>query len=71
MTAGLKLGMSSAFGIDHVRHKRAMVQVVLADLTTKARVDLLIQWFSNPQVIGLFLTLPCGSASRARAILEA
>ena len=29
-----KLGMVSAFGTDHVRHKQAAAQVVIAGLTT-------------------------------------
>ena len=61
-------GMTSAFGTDHVRHKQAMSQIAIADLTTKAGVELLMQWLSNPRVVGLFLAPPCGSASRARAI---
>ena len=69
VTACLKqLGMASAFGTDHVRHKQTMAQVVLADLTTKAGVELLMQWLSNPSVLGIFLAPPCGTASRARAI---
>ena len=69
VTACVKqLGMTSAFGTDHVRHEQAMSQIVLADLTTKAGVELLMQWFSNHRVVGLFLASPCGSASRARAI---
>ena len=69
VTACLKqFGMSSAFGTHHVRHKQAMAPIVLADLTTKAGVDLLTQWLSNRQVIGFFLAPPCGSASRARSI---
>jgi hypothetical protein len=66
VTACLKqFGMSSAFGTDHVRHKQSMAQ---ADLTTKAGVELFMQWLSNPNVIGIFLAPPCGTASRARAI---
>ena len=66
MTACLKqFGMSSAFGTDHVRHKQSMAQLVLADLTTKAGVELLMQWLPNPNVIGIFLAPPCGTASRA------
>ena len=69
VTACLKqFGMASAFGTDHVRHKQSMAQVVIADLCTKAGVELLMQWLSNPNVIGIFLAPPCGSASRARAI---
>ena len=69
MTACLKqFGMSSAFGTDHVRHKQSMAQLVLSDLTTKAGVELLMQWLPNPNVIGIFLAPPCGTASRARAI---
>ena len=69
VTACLKqFGMKSAFGTDHVRHKQAMSQIALADLTSKAGIELLMQWLSNPQVVGLFLAPPCGSASRARAI---
>ena len=69
VTACLKqLGVKSAFGTDHVRHKQAMAQVVTTDLTTRAGVELLMQWLSNPSVLGIFLAPPCGSASRARSI---
>ena len=63
-----QFGLLSAFGTDHIRHKQAMAQIVLADLSTKAGIELLMQWLSNLNVIGIFLAPPCGSASRARAI---
>jgi hypothetical protein len=48
VTACLKqLGMSSSFGTDCVRHKQAMSQIVVADLTTESGIDLLMQWLSN------------------------
>jgi len=45
-----------------------MAQIVVADLTTEAGIELLMQWLSNPYVVGIFLAPPCGSASRARSI---
>ena len=55
VTACLKqLGMSSSFGTDCVRHKQAMAQIVVADLTTEAGIELLMQWLSNPYVVGIF-----------------
>ena len=69
VTAELKkFGMLSAFGTDHVRHKQAAAQVVIADLTTDAGVGLLMQWLSDKNVVGAFIAPPCGSASRARSI---
>lgn len=56
VTASLKqFGMVSSFGTDHVRHKLAAAQVVLADLTTQAGVELLAQWLSNPNVVGIYI----------------
>ena len=48
VTACLKqFGVLSAFGTDHI-HKHAMAQIAIADLTSKAGVELLMQWLSNP-----------------------
>lgn len=63
-----RYGLGNSFGTDHVKHKQAAAQIVLADLTTKQGVDLLFQWLSNEYVVGVFLAPPCGSASRARSI---
>ena len=63
-----QLGMASSFGTDCVRHKQAMSQIVVADLTTEFGIDLLMRWLSNRFVIGIFLAPPCGSVSRARSI---
>lgn len=49
-----KIGMVSAFGIDHVRNRQAAAQVV--------------QWLADEHVVGVFIAPPCGSASRARSI---
>ena len=69
VTAALKsLGMDGAFGTDHKRHKQAMSPIVLADLTTTAGIELLMQWLSIPYIVGIFLAPPCGTASRARSI---
>jgi hypothetical protein len=69
VTAALKhFGMSGAFGTDHKRHKMAMSPIVLADLSTEAGIELLMQWLSNEFVVGIFLAPPCGTASRARSI---
>ena len=63
-----KIGMPSAFGTDHIRHKQAAAQVVVADLSTEEGVSLLMQWLADEHVVGLFIAPPCGSASRARSI---
>lgn len=69
VTAQLKrYGLVNSFGTDHVKHKQSVAQTVLADLTTKAGVDLLFQWLSNEYVVGVHMAPPCGSASRARSI---
>lgn len=69
MTACLRqLGVRSSFGVDYVKHKQVTAPVSLADLTTRAGQELLWQWLENPNVVGVFLAPPCGSASRARAI---
>ena len=60
--------MCSSFGTDSVLHKQAMSQIVVADLTEDQGIDLLMQWLSNPYIVGIFLAPPCGSASRARSI---
>jgi hypothetical protein len=31
-----------------------MAQIVVADLTTEAGIELLMQWLSNPYVVGIF-----------------
>ena len=51
-----------------MRSKQAIAPIVLADLSTQAGIELLMQWLSNPNVVGIFLAPPCGSASRARSI---
>ena len=56
----------NSFGTDHVRVKAG--PVTIADLTTRAGQNLLYQWLSNENVIGIFLAPPCGTASRARNI---
>ena len=53
-----KIGMSSAFGTDHIRHKQAAAQVVVADLTTEEGVSLLMQWLADEHVVGLFIAPP-------------
>ena len=69
VTASLKeFGLLSCFGTDHVKHRQAVAPIVLADLTTANGLELLHQWLANPQVVGIFMAPPCGSASRARSI---
>ena len=69
VTASLKqLGLKSSFGVDKVRSKNAMSTVIIADLTTPEGEELLMSWLSMPNVVGIFLAPPCGSASRARQI---
>ena len=69
VTACLKqLGMKSSFGVDKIRSKNVMSSVVLSDLTTREGEELLMNWLSMPNVVGIFLAPPCGSASRARQI---
>jgi hypothetical protein len=63
-----KFGMVSAFGTDHLRHKQAAAQVVIADLTTDVGVNLPMQWLAGEHVVGVFIAPPCGSASRGRSI---
>ena len=65
VTAALKqLGLYSSLGTDCARHKQAVAPIVLADLSTESGVKLLMQWLENPNVVGIFLAPPCGSASR-------
>ena len=61
-----QLGALSAFGVDHVRSKQCMSQIVIADLCTLEGVSLLWQWLAQETVSAIFLAPPCGSASRAR-----
>ena len=69
VTACVKqLGALSAFGVDHVRSKQCMSQIVSADLCTHEGVSLLWQWLAQENVVAIFLAPPCGSASRARQI---
>ena len=69
VTACLKqVGATSSFGVDYIRSKQCMSQIVIADLCTSAGVSLLWQWLEQENVVGIFLAPPCGSASRARQI---
>ena len=69
VTASLKqLGLKSSFGVDKLRSKNAMAGVIIADLATPQGEALLMSWLQMPQVVGIFLAPPCGSASRARQI---
>ena len=69
VTAALRqLGMKSSFGVDKLRSKNAMSSVLLPDLTTPEGESLLMSWLQIPNVVGIFLAPPCGSASRARQI---
>ena len=63
-----KFGMVSAFGTDHLRHKQAAAQVVIADLTTDVGVNLPMQWLAGEHFVGVFIAPACGSASRGRSI---
>ena len=66
VTAELKrFGLASAFVTEHIRHRQAAAQVVIADLTTDTGVGLLMQWLSH---LAFSFAPPCGSASRARSI---
>ena len=59
VTASLKqLGLVNSFGTDHVKHRQASAQVVLADLTARQGVDLLFQWLSNRFVVGVYIAPP-------------
>ena len=60
-----QLGAHSAFGVDHVRSKQCMSQIVIADLCTPQGVSLLWQWLAQENVEAIFLAPPCGSSSRA------
>ena len=60
--------MKSSFGVDKLRSKNVMSSVVLTDLTTREGEQLLMNWLHMPNVVGIFLAPPCGSASRARQI---
>ena len=61
-------GLSSAFGVDHVRPKNCCAPISLIDLTSPQGQTLLRKWLDNPRVIGIFKAPPCGTASRARNI---
>ena len=63
-----QLGSLSSFGVDHVRSKQCMSQIVIADLCTPERVSLLWQWLAQENVVAIFLAPPCGGTSRARQI---
>ena len=45
-----------------------MSTVIIADLCTPEGEELLMSWLQMPNVVGIFLVPPCGSASRARQI---
>ena len=69
VTASLKqLSRTSSFGVDKFRSKNAVSAIAIADLTTSEGEDLLMSWLQIPNVVGIFLAPPCGSASRARQI---
>ena len=61
-------GLSSAFGVDHLRPKNCCAPISLIDLTTPKGQTLLRKWLDNPRVVGTFIAPPCGTASRARSI---
>ena len=46
-----QLGALSAFGVDHVRSKQCMSQIVIADLCTPEGVSLLWQWLAQENVV--------------------
>ena len=60
--------MKSSFGVDKLRSKNVMSTVIIADLCTPEGEELLMGWLKMPNVVGIFLAPPCGSASRARQI---
>ena len=69
VTACLKqYGLSSCFGVGHLRSKQVASQVVIADLCTPQGITLPYQWLDHEYVVELFLAPPCGSAARARQI---
>ena len=68
VTASLRtLGLSSSFGVDHVK-VNSQGPIKIADLTTKKGQKLLLKWLESPLVQGVFLAPPCGTCSLARNI---
>ena len=63
-----KLGLVSCFGVDRRRSPKVAAPVCTADLSTAEGIRLLYQWLSNPNIVGLFLSPPSETASRARAV---
>ena len=68
VTASLRtLGLSSSFGVDHIKvNPQGAIKTV--DLTTTKGQKILMKWLSSPLVCGVFLAPPCGTCSLARNI---
>ena len=62
-------GMTSCFGVDHLRHRNSCAPISIIDFTTHRGQVLLLQWLENLKLIGLFLAPLCGTASSACKIL--
>lgn len=68
VTASLRtLGLSSLFGVDHIK-MNSEGPIKIADLITKKGQRILMKWLESPLVQGVFLAPSCGTCSLARNI---
>ena len=69
VSAALKQHGIDAVPIDKIISKSPKAMIVKLDLTQYSTQQLVPDWIRMPQVVGIFLAPPCGTASKARTIV--
>lgn len=61
-------GLTSCLAVDKIIPKAPKASIIKLDLTSSSHQQLVRQWLHDPNVVGVFLAPPCGTASAARNI---
>lgn len=69
VTASFKSrGFVRALAVDKTRPRHPKASIIPLDLTNRHHQELVLSWIAKPEVKGVFLAPPCGTASLARLI---
>ena len=68
VSAATAEGLRRSIGVDHVRLALRRGKVIQLDLLLASHRQLLWKWLRSPGLMAVWLTPPCGTASRAREI---
>ena len=56
-------GWHSCVAVDRIVLKRTLAHVIQLDLTNPSHQSLVHSWMRKPEVVGVFMAPPCGTAS--------